>query len=112
MSAILTADPLIIQSETRLGAVEVLDACSGVTANLPLSGYFSKTAFASEHASTLRVFQAALSSAQAAAGQRSSVQSVLPDQHMTTLEADLAKHRPVSDVREHRPDPASGQPDV
>jgi NitT/TauT family transport system substrate-binding protein len=89
VSAILVSDPLIIQAETQLGAVEVLDACSGVTANLPLSGYFSTRLYASRHGGALHAFQAALSSAQAAAGQRSSVQPVLRGQHLTTLEAAL-----------------------
>jgi NitT/TauT family transport system substrate-binding protein len=89
VSAILVTDPLIIQTETQLGAVEVLDACSGVTSNLPLSGYFSTTGYAGKHRGVLQAFQAALSSAQATAGQRSSVQPVLRGQHMTTLEAAL-----------------------
>jgi NitT/TauT family transport system substrate-binding protein len=89
VNAILVADPVIIQAETRLGAVEVLDACSGVTANLPLSGYFSTKTYASKHSNGLHAFQAALSSAQAAAGQRGTVQSVLRSQHMSALEAAL-----------------------
>jgi NitT/TauT family transport system substrate-binding protein len=89
VNAILVSDPFIIQAATRLGAVEVLDACSGVTANLPLSGYFSTTTYASKHRNRLRAFQGALSSAQAAAGQRGTVQSVLRSQHMSALEAAL-----------------------
>jgi NitT/TauT family transport system substrate-binding protein len=90
VSAILATDPLIIQAQTQLGAVELLDASSGVTANLPLSGYFSTAAFAGRHHAALRSFQAALSSAQGAAGLRSNVQSVLVAEHMTTQEAALA----------------------
>lgn len=90
VSAILATDPLIIQAQTRLGAVELLDASSGAAANLPLSGYFSTTAFAGQHAAVLQAFQAGLSSAQAAAGLRRNVQSVLVDEHMTAQEAALA----------------------
>ena len=45
VSAILATEPYIIQAESQLGAVEVMDSCSGITANLPLSGYFSLAAF-------------------------------------------------------------------
>jgi NitT/TauT family transport system substrate-binding protein len=90
VSAILATDPLIIQAQTQLGAVELLDASSGVAANMPLSGYFSTTAFARKDGAALRAFKAGLSSAQAAAGLRSKVQSVLINEHMSTLEAALA----------------------
>jgi NitT/TauT family transport system substrate-binding protein len=87
VNAILVTDPQIIQAETQLGAVEVLDSCSGVTANLPLSGYFSTAAFAGRHTAALRDFQAALATAQADAAQRSTVESVLRSEHMTAQEA-------------------------
>ena len=38
VDAILVTEPYIYEAETRLGAVEVLDSCSGATANLPLAG--------------------------------------------------------------------------
>jgi len=41
VSAILATEPYITEAESQLGAVEVMDSCSGLTANLPLSGYFS-----------------------------------------------------------------------
>jgi NitT/TauT family transport system substrate-binding protein len=89
VSAILATEPLIIQAETQLGAQEVLDSCSGVTANLPLSGYFSTASFAGQHAAALQAFRAALTTAQSDAGQRSNVQSVLRGEQMTSLDADL-----------------------
>jgi NitT/TauT family transport system substrate-binding protein len=87
--AILVTDPLIMQAETELGAVEVFDACSGVTANLPLSGYFSTAAFARQHGAALDAFRTALTAAQADSALRSTVQSVLRSEHMTAQEADL-----------------------
>jgi NitT/TauT family transport system substrate-binding protein len=50
--AILVEEPLIYEAESRLGAVPVVDSCSGATANFPLSGYFATHGFArqSEHA--------------------------------------------------------------
>jgi NitT/TauT family transport system substrate-binding protein len=89
VGAIVATDPLIIEAETRLGAVPVFDACSGETANLPLSGYFSTTAFAGQHGDALRAFRTALITAQSDAGMRSTVQSVLRGENMTTQEAAL-----------------------
>jgi NitT/TauT family transport system substrate-binding protein len=89
VNAIVATDPLIIQAETQLGAQEVLDACSGVTANLPLSGYFSTASFAKQHDAALQAFQGALTTAESDSGQRSNVQSVLRGESMTTLYADL-----------------------
>jgi NitT/TauT family transport system substrate-binding protein len=89
VGAILATDPLILQAEAQLGAVEVFDACSGVTANLPLSGYFSTKTFAGQHGAALRAFRTALIAAQSDAGTRSTVQSVLRSDDMTTQEAAL-----------------------
>jgi NitT/TauT family transport system substrate-binding protein len=76
VSAILVPEPYVYQAESQLGAQEVLDACSGVTAGLPLSGYFS---LASNHdTSALDAFQAALLQAQTDAGMGGPLQGVLP----------------------------------
>jgi len=87
--AILVTDPLIVEAEAQLGAVEVFDACNGVTANLPLSGYFSTTAFAGQHGAALNAFRTALTTAQSDAAMRSTVQSVLRGENMTTQESAL-----------------------
>jgi NitT/TauT family transport system substrate-binding protein len=89
VSAILVTEPLIIQAETELGAQEVLDACSGETANLPLSGYFTTQKFAKDHAAALGAFRTALSTAESDSAQRGVVQSVLLGEHMSTLQSDL-----------------------
>lgn len=67
VDAILVEEPYIFQAESRLGAIAVLDSCSGATANLPLSGYFATSAFVHEHAPTLRAFRRVLQQAQEAA---------------------------------------------
>lgn len=90
VSAIVATDPMIIQAETQLGAQEVLDSCSGVTANLPLFGYFSTASFAGKNPSALQAFRTALTTAESDSGQRSNVQSVLRGQGMSVLYADLA----------------------
>jgi NitT/TauT family transport system substrate-binding protein len=90
VSAILATEPLIIEAETQLGAQEVLDSCSGVSANLPLSGYFSTAKFAKDHAAALQAFRTALTTAQSQSAQRSNVQSVLQGEHMASLYTNLA----------------------
>jgi NitT/TauT family transport system substrate-binding protein len=90
VDAILATDPLIIEAETQLGAVEVYDACSGETANLPLTGYFSTKAFADQHDAALLAFRTALITAQSDAGTRSTVQSVLRGEDLTSQETALA----------------------
>ena len=83
VSAILATEPYIIQAESQLGAVEVMDSCSGLTANVPLSGYFSLAAYSGAHSAQLQQFRAALASAQADAANRGSLQAMLP--HFTGM---------------------------
>ena len=83
VSAILATEPYIIQAESQLGAVEVMDSCSGLTANVPLSGYFSLAAYAGAHSAQLQQFRAALAAAQADAANRGALQAMLP--HFTGM---------------------------
>jgi NitT/TauT family transport system substrate-binding protein len=90
VTAILATEPYIIQAESQLGAIEVMDSCSGITANLPLSGYFSLAAFSQAHSAQLQQFRAALTSAQADAANRGPLQTVLPHfTGMSSQDADL-----------------------
>ena len=90
VSAIVATEPYILQAETQLGAVELLDACSGVTAGLPLSGYFTTTSFARDHAAAIQGFEAALNQAKASSAQLGTVQSVLRTlPEMSSREASL-----------------------
>lgn len=77
VSAIVTTEPYILQAETQLGAVELFDACTGVTASLPLSGYFTTASFARTDPAGLQEFQAALREAKARTAQLGTVQPVL-----------------------------------
>ncbi len=77
VSAIVATEPYILQAETQLGAIELLDACSGVTAGLPLSGYFTTASYAGGNTAALQAFRAALDEAKASAAQPGTVQSVL-----------------------------------
>lgn len=90
VSAIVVPQPYILQAETALGAVELFDVCSGVTASLPLSGYFTTAGFARNYPVALHAFQAALTTAKASTGQLGTVRSVLSTlPGMTAQEADL-----------------------
>jgi len=71
VDAILATEPTIFQAESQLGAVPVLDSCTGATSNLPLDGYFSTRAFAGAHHSKLTAFRTVLYKAQALADNQS-----------------------------------------
>ena len=77
VDAILVQEPDVLEAASQLGAVEVLDSCSGATAGLPLSGYFATSSYVSGHADVMRRFQAALRVAQAKAVLPGPVQNVL-----------------------------------
>jgi NitT/TauT family transport system substrate-binding protein len=90
VSAIVVTEPTIYQAQTRLGAVQVIDACSGQTASLPLDGYFTLGSFAHKYRSTVLAFRSALLKAQAQAAQAAQVQTVLAsEEHMGTQTAAL-----------------------
>jgi NitT/TauT family transport system substrate-binding protein len=78
VKAILATEPFIFEAEEELGATEVVDASSGVTGNLPLSGYFSTSSYAKQQPANIEAFQAALSQAQSDASMGGQVQAVLP----------------------------------
>lgn len=77
VKAILVGEPYILEAEQQLGAVEVVNASSGVTSGLPMSGYFSLASYAGAEPATLRAFQVALEQAQSDCAQRGPVQAVL-----------------------------------
>jgi NitT/TauT family transport system substrate-binding protein len=90
VQAILLTEPYIYQAESQLGAVEVLDACSGATASLPLSGYFALNAWSTDNKMALVDFRSALSHAQSNAAMSGPVQGVLHSfTGMTKLEASV-----------------------
>jgi NitT/TauT family transport system substrate-binding protein len=77
VGAIVVTEPYIFEAESRLGAIALLDSCSGVTSGLPLLGYFTTKAYASAHPATADAFRAALLQAQGNAAVRGPVQSAL-----------------------------------
>jgi NitT/TauT family transport system substrate-binding protein len=77
VDAILATEPTIYAAESQLGAVPVLDACTGATANLPLDGYFSTSSYAGKNQAVITAFRAALAKAQAQAGMAAPLQAAL-----------------------------------
>jgi len=71
VDAILATEPTIFEAESQLGAVPVLDSCTGATANLPLDGYFSTHAIVTSNSAKLTVFRNVLNQAQALANNQS-----------------------------------------
>jgi NitT/TauT family transport system substrate-binding protein len=77
VDAILATEPTIYEAESQLGAVPVVDACTGATANLPLYGYFTNKAYANQNADAVTAFRTALEKAQADAGMAGPLQNAL-----------------------------------
>jgi NitT/TauT family transport system substrate-binding protein len=77
VDAILATEPTIYAAESQLGAVPVLDACTGATANLPLYGYFTNKAYADRNPGAVTAFRGALERAQAQASMAAPLQTAL-----------------------------------
>jgi len=78
LPAILVTEPYISEAETQLGAVEVLDAYSGATAGLPLTGYVATNNWVKANAAAVADFQTAIGTAKASAGMTGQLFQVLP----------------------------------
>jgi NitT/TauT family transport system substrate-binding protein len=90
LKAILVSEPYIFQAESQVGAVEVLDACSGSTANLPLYGYVAMNAWVRDNPVAVADFRSAIAKAQAQASMTGEVQRILPRAAgLTVQDADL-----------------------
>jgi NitT/TauT family transport system substrate-binding protein len=77
LHAVLLTEPYIYQAQ-QAGAVELVDACSGATAGIPLSGYFTSTSWSAEKTQEVAAFRAGLTEADAQASMPGPVQAVLP----------------------------------
>jgi NitT/TauT family transport system substrate-binding protein len=90
LKAILVSEPYIYQAESQAGATEILDACSGSTSSLPLSGYVAKIAWVKDNPAAVADFQQALAKAQSDAAITGQVQQLLPSATgMSAQDADL-----------------------
>ncbi len=91
LQAALVSEPYIYEAESQFGATVVLDACSGSTADLPLTGYVATSAWVKDNAPAVADFQAAMARAQTQAAMVGQVQAILPKTTgMSTEDADLS----------------------
>lgn len=89
VQAILVTEPYIYLAEQQ-GATELVDAYSGSTADIPLSGYVTNTAWYEAHSSLATAFRTAINQAAVLASMPGPVQQVLPKYaHLTKQEAAL-----------------------
>jgi NitT/TauT family transport system substrate-binding protein len=76
-AALLTGTGVYTAEED--GAVELVDACSGPTSDIPLDGFFTTSSWIKEdHSAVARDFQQGIYAADAAAAMPGPIQSVLP----------------------------------
>ncbi len=79
VNAISVVEPFLSGAEHSIGARQVMSECSGPTADLPLSGYFTTQAWVQKYPRTAAAFQRALNQAQAFADANpSAVKQILP----------------------------------
>jgi NitT/TauT family transport system substrate-binding protein len=78
LQAVLLTEPNIYDAASQDGANEVLDAASGSTAGLPLTGYVTESSWASHNPAAVADFQSAIGRAQSQASLTGQVQQVLP----------------------------------
>jgi NitT/TauT family transport system substrate-binding protein len=89
VAAVLLAEPYIDQAE-QIGATQLVDAYSGSTAGIPLSGYVTTKAWYQEHPSSATAFRSAIERAAAVASMPGPVQQILPGYaHLSKQEAAL-----------------------
>lgn len=78
LQAVLLTQPSIFDASSQVGAKEVLDAFSGSTAGLPLTGYVAESSWVRQNPAAVADFQAAIERAQAQSSMEGQVQQVLP----------------------------------
>ena len=78
LKAVLLTQPYIFLAQQK-GAVELVDACSGATAGIPLSGYFTSTGWARDKTKEVAAFRTGLDQADEQASMPGPVQSILPE---------------------------------
>jgi len=85
LKAVLLTQPYVYKAQQQ-GAIELVDACSGSTAGIPLSGYFTSTSWSQNNSKGVAAFRAGLAEADAQASMPGPVQSVLPTYAKLTRE--------------------------
>jgi NitT/TauT family transport system substrate-binding protein len=89
IKAALLTQPYVYRAQQK-GAILLVDACSGATAGIPLSGYFTSTSWANDQSKEVAAFRTGLARANAQAAMPGPVQAILPKYaHLSTEEAAL-----------------------
>jgi NitT/TauT family transport system substrate-binding protein len=89
LKAVLLTQPYVYQAQQK-GAILLVDACSGATGGIPLSGYFTSTSWANDKSKEVAAFRTGLAHANAQAAMPGPVQAILPTYaHLTAEEAAL-----------------------
>jgi NitT/TauT family transport system substrate-binding protein len=78
LHAVLLTQPYVYEAESTLGATELVDAFSGETAAMPLSGYVATSPWVKANSAAVADFQAALTQAQTDASMVNTIQQALP----------------------------------
>jgi len=87
IKAALLTQPYVYEAQQK-GAILLVDACSGATAGIPLSGYFTSTSWATDKSKEVAAFRTGLARADAQAAMPGPVQAILPEYaKLTTQEA-------------------------
>jgi NitT/TauT family transport system substrate-binding protein len=79
VDAAFMVEPYVTQAEKNLGALPMVDAASGPTAQFPIAGWVTSAELAKKMPNTIRAFQRAIVKGQAAAADRIEVEQVLSD---------------------------------
>jgi NitT/TauT family transport system substrate-binding protein len=77
LKAVLLTQPYVYQAQQK-GAILLIDACSGATDGIPLSGYFTSTSWARDKSKEVAAFRTGLAHADAQASMPGPVQAILP----------------------------------
>ncbi|WP_258345437.1 ABC transporter substrate-binding protein [Saccharopolyspora gregorii] len=78
IDAAVMTEPFITQAAKNAGAVSIMDAFSGGTADFPVAGAMTTAKFAEENPNTLQAFQRAVHKAQVTGQNRAEVTPLLP----------------------------------
>ncbi|HEU5471564.1 MAG TPA: ABC transporter substrate-binding protein [Actinophytocola sp.] len=79
VDAAFMVEPYVTQAEKDTGAVPLVDAASGPTANIPIAGWVTSARFARENPNTAYAFQRAILRGQADAADRIEVEQVVAE---------------------------------
>ena len=78
LDAAWLVEPFVTQAERAVGALPLVDPCSGPTDAFPLDGYFTTSRFAEQFPATIRAFRTALARGAALAADAQRTTAVLP----------------------------------